>query len=194
MTPHGRRFNPAEAHKLEDPERLVWMPPDEILACLPLGADATVADVGAGTGYFAIPMAARVKRVLAVDVSPEMLQLLRGKLSRAGAPRNIELVEGSADRTSLADSSCDLVFLANVWHEIENSGRVLEEMRRILKPGGTVGILDWRPDVDRPPGPPIEHRVAPAAVARTLETAGWAPYIVQNIGRYSYIVVASFGR
>ncbi len=170
------------------------MPVDEILSYLPLHADATVADIGAGTGYFAIPLAQRVQRVLAVDVQPEMLELLRKKLSQPGLPRNIECIEGSAAGTSLNSSTCDAAFLANVWHEIEDTGAVLNEVRRILKPDGIVGILDWRPDVDRPPGPPLDHRVAPGTVAKTLTAAGWAPNVVQNVGRYSYMVVANAKR
>jgi ubiquinone/menaquinone biosynthesis C-methylase UbiE len=190
MTAHERRFDPSAAFKLEDPERRVWLPPDDILARLPLRADLTVADIGAGTGYFAIPLAGRVKRVFAVDVQPEMLELLRSKLSSSGSPANIELVHGSADRTSLESSSCDLVFLANVWHEFDDTAEVLREVRRILKPEGSLAILDWRPDVDRPPGPPLEHRVAPDAVHKTLSAAGWAPQPAQNVGRYSYLILA----
>ncbi len=190
MTAHDRRFNPSEAHKLEDPERRVWLPPDEILGRLPLRPAMTVADVGAGTGYFAIPLAERVRRVLAVDVQPEMLHLLRHKLSQPGSPPNIELVHGSAGRTSLASSSCDLAFLANVWHEFDDTAGVLAEMRRILKPEGSLAILDWRPDVDRPPGPPLEHRVAPDQVEQALSAAGWVPQPSANVGRYSYLLLA----
>ncbi len=115
------------------------MPVDEILAHLPVSAEATVADIGAGTGYFAIPLARRVQRVLAVDVQPRMLELLRNKLLQPGSPRNLELVEGSAASTSLASARCDLVFLANVWHEIDNSDDVLAEMRRIFETRGQSG-------------------------------------------------------
>ncbi len=100
MTAHDRVFKPSEAHRLEDPERRVWLPPEEVLCRLRLHAAATVADIGAGTGYFALPLAKHVQRVMAVDMQPEMLQLLREKLAQPGAPNNVDLVQGAAANTT----------------------------------------------------------------------------------------------
>src|ERR1700745_3894965 len=99
-------FDPASAHKLENPERLTWMPPDEVITLLALESGNDVADIGAGTGYFALPMAKAVDpgKVYAVDLQPEMLNLLRQKLSAPGAVRNVELVEGDASATTLRDA------------------------------------------------------------------------------------------
>ena len=91
---NDRVFKHTEAHKLEDPERLKWLPAAEILAHLRVAPGMKVADVGAGTGYFSIPIARAVGalgHVFAVDLQPEMLALLRGKLS---------------DQTHLAISPC----------------------------------------------------------------------------------------
>jgi ubiquinone/menaquinone biosynthesis C-methylase UbiE len=189
MTAHDRVFKASEAHKLEDPERLVWLPPQEVLGALPLDAGATVADIGAGTGYFALPMARRVERVFAVDMQPEMLELLRAKLASPDAPRNVSLVQGAADRTTLAGASCNVALLANVWHELDDHAAVLRESARILKPRGTLAILDWRPDVDRPTGPPLEHRIAAEQVRSAAAAAGWIAAPPKNIGRYSYLVL-----
>src|SRR5689334_18193385 len=108
--PHGHHhhshklFDPASAHKLEDPERLTWMPPDEVVALLGISRGIDVADIGAGTGYFALPIAvaAAPGRVFAVDLQPEMLKLLDQKLGAPEAPDNIQLVEGDASATTLA--------------------------------------------------------------------------------------------
>ncbi len=198
MNPHSSRnertFDPAQAAKLDDPERLLWLPPADVVAALDLRPGLDVADVGAGNGYFAIPIARAVAsgRVFAVDFEPRMLEILRSRLVAAGAS-NVATIEGSAHATSLREASCDLVFLANLWHELDDHERALSECARILRPGGGIGILDWRPDVSRPPGPPLEHRIAPETVASLLLAAGWRPPRVTSIGSYHYLVVASAG-
>src|SRR5690242_9138828 len=132
---HDRLFDHSKAHKLEDPERRIWLPIDDVLKALDLQPGMRVADIGAGTGYFAIPISEKIGQagqVFAVDLQPEMLALLRGKLDRKESPKNIELRKGEASRTTLDNESVDLAFLANVWHEIEDLPSVLREMRRIL--------------------------------------------------------------
>lgn len=188
-----RTFNASEAHKLEDPERLLWLPPGEVIARLPVKIGMMVADIGAGTGFFAIPFARHIGpdgRVFAVDLQREMLDILQSKLSGAGMPGNIGLHPGTATATGLIDRSVDLVFLANIWHELDDHPAVLGEAARILAPGGRISVLDWRPDVERPPGPRLDHRIAMDKVELTLSTAGWRCLICDLIGRHSYLVVA----
>lgn len=190
---HDRRFDPSQAHKLEDPERLTWMAPQEILGALDITHGMTVADIGAGTGYFAIPLAHAVGtqgKVLAVDVSGQMLQYLREKLSQTGAPENIELLEAEATSSGLPTASCDLVFYANIWHEIEDHLQALREASRILRPKGRIAILDWSPEATRPPGPPIEHRLARSAVEKMVSDSAWPVLKSREIGAYSYLIVA----
>jgi ubiquinone/menaquinone biosynthesis C-methylase UbiE len=189
---HDRLMPASRAHRLDAPERLRFLPPDTVLNLLALKPGAIVADVGAGTGYFSLPIADAVGpegRVFAIDIQQEMQALLREKLQRAGTPKNIDLVLAPADSTPLADETCDVVFLANVWHELPNHVRALNEFRRILKPGGTVAILDWRPDTIHPPGPPIEHRIAPEKVHRDLESNAFACQSTAHVGTYSYLVI-----
>lgn len=187
---HSRVFDPAQAHKLEDPSRLEWLPPDEILRHLQLAPEMAVADIGAGSGYFALPLARAVRQVYAVDLQPQMLAMLAGKLKAPGAPANVELVEGEAAATGLAEHSCDRVLLANIWHELPDTRAALREMGRILKPGGRIAILDWRPDAEHPPGPPPEHRVALENVLDTLHRNGWVARAGLRAGRYHYLALA----
>ena len=69
-------------------------------------------------------------------------------------------------------------------------GTVLAEIRRILRPGGRVR-LDWRTDVPNPPGPPLEHRVAPSEAEAMLKGDNWRNVSVRHLGLYSYLLVAS---
>lgn len=186
-------FKASDAHKLEDPERLKWLPVDDILARIGLRRSMTAADIGAGTGLFAIPMARAVGeagRVYAVDVQPEMLDLLREKLARADAPPNVETVRGDAAATQLPGGCCDLVLAANVWHEIEDRRAALAEFARILSPGGRLALVDWRHDAGPPPGPPAAHRVPMRDAIFTLEHEGWELHHYGEAGPYRYLLIA----
>lgn len=188
---HERRFHPSRAHLLENPERKTWLPPDTVVSALRLRPGEDVVDVGAGTGYFALPIAAAVGaagHVFAVDVSPEMLDLLRGKLPHAGLA-NVQCVEGEASATHLPAQCAALVFMANVWHEFDDHAAVLAEARRLLQPEGRIALLDWRPDADPEHGPPIEHRVPATAAQASLQAAGFTIDHAENTGRYSWLVI-----
>ena len=191
MTAHERMFRHHHAHKLDNPERQQWLPVDAVLQRLAVRPGMRVADIGAGTGYFALPLARAVLpggRIFAVDMQPEMLDLLRARL----APElPVVLVEGEATRTTLADASVDLVFIANVWHELDDRTAALAEASRILRPGGRLALLDWRADVAQPPGPPLAHRVPQPAVAALLQEQGWSVDASEPAGSFSYLVLAT---
>jgi len=190
---HEKRFKHTESHKLEDPERLIWLPPGEVIAHLGLRPGIRVVDIGAGTGYFAIPIAREILpggRVTALDVEAEMLAKLKAKLDLPDAPGNIDLVQGEAENTTLESGCYDVVLLAQIWHEIDDRKAALAEARRILGRDGRIAILDWRPDADRPPGPKIEHRIPAEAARAELTESGWLVDHQSNIGQYSYLIVA----
>lgn len=171
---------------------MTWLPPAEVILALGLEAGESVADIGAGTGYFTLPMANAVGssgRVYAVDAQPQMLELLRQKLDPA-ANSNIELVQAEADSTQLPASSCDLVYLANVWHEFDDRPAVLREARRVLKDSGRIAILDWRPDVEPEHGPPLAIRLTAQSAVAELAAAGFGGQSQRDIGKYSWLVQA----
>ena len=185
-----KRFNASQAHRLDAPERRMWLPPDEIVEALHVRVGEMIADIGAGTGYFALPLAKAAGaegKVYAVDAQEEMLAYLRQKLA-AGMEGRIELVRAEADATGLPDGCCNLVFLANVWHEFADHGAVLREVRRILQRGGRIAILDWRPDVEREAGPPLEHRIPAADAEHTVQAAGFGLTSNAHAGKYSWLV------
>ena len=170
------------------------MPPLEVIEILDLQEGMTITDIGSGTGFFALPFARAVGaegRIRAVDLQAEMVEILRSKLSDPGAPSNVTCSQGTAHRTGLPDRSCDLAFLGNLWHELDGHGRVLEEVARILRPGGRIAILDWRKNVSQPPGPPLDHRVESSEVERSLLSRGWTNIGFCLVGKYSYLVTAS---
>ena len=189
---NDRTFHHQHAHKLDAPERNSWLAPAEVVKALGIRAGEQVADLGAGTGYFALPFAAAAGAagwVAAVDLQPEMLALLHDKPVQPGAAV-IARVLGSAIQTGLPGGAFDLVFLGNVWHELDDLDTVIAEARRLLRPGGRIAILDWRSDVTQPPGPPLEHRIPVGLVVERLRSLG-LDAIAQDVGRFSYLVLTS---
>ncbi|HUV69035.1 MAG TPA: class I SAM-dependent methyltransferase [Terracidiphilus sp.] len=187
---HDRRFAASQAHRLDDPARKVWLPHAEVLGALGLHPGDTVADIGAGTGYFSLPIAQAVSpggRVYAVDAQEEMLSWLKQKLNMAGIA-NVDLVQAEAESTTLPSSSCDCYFMANVWHELEDCGAAVQEARRSLRPGGKVAVLDWRPDVEPAHGPPLAHRLSPSHAMEHLRAAGFDAVSHMHVGQYAWLV------
>jgi ubiquinone/menaquinone biosynthesis C-methylase UbiE len=185
---HDRMFKHDHAHKLDDPERQKWLPAAAVVEKLALEPGTRVADIGAGTGYFAIPMARAGAEVVAVDMQKEMLDMLRSRLAPAD---RVTLVLGEATKTTLADASVELAFLANVWHEIDDQPAALAEIERVVGPHGRVAIVDWRPDAEQTNGPPRDHRIAASDVVASLRARGWKVESPANIGLYHYVVLAS---
>jgi ubiquinone/menaquinone biosynthesis C-methylase UbiE len=187
---NDRLMNVSMADRLDNPERLLWLPPATVLGTLSIQPGDTIADIGAGTGYFSLPLAEAAGPsglVYAVDCQAEMLGRLELKLDK-GDISNIRVVHADADSTGLPNASCDLVFMANVWHEFEDHSAVLLESKRILKAGGRISILDWRPNVEPEPGPPLHHRLSSSDAVEDLQSAGFLEVTQSNVGKYSWLV------
>lgn len=188
-----KTFSVADAHRLDDPERLKWLPPGEIVAALDLKPGEAVADIGAGTGYFSLPMARVVGtdgRVYAVDFQTGMLDILGQKLLEPRAPTNVVPVHGSAERTTLPGACADIVLMSNVWHEVENHGPMLREVARVLRSHGRFAVLDWRADCPPPPGPPADHRISSESVEKALRENGFPVERSGHVGKYGYLVIS----
>ena len=186
-----RRFDPKGLAKLEDPGREQKFPVDAVLDAAGVFSMLNIADIGAGSGYFTLPMARRVTpgKVYAVEPAAEMREVLRGKLAAGAAPNNVELVAGEDSATGLPEASCDLIFLSAVWHEIDDHAAALREFSRIAAPNAKLAIVDWRPDATPPPGPPVGHRIARDEVERRLEESGWGIVKSDVVSDWTYIVV-----
>ena len=187
---HNRRFPSSEAYRLDLPARRIWLPPADVLVAMNVHSGQTVADVGAGTGYFSLPLADAVGlqgKVYAIDAQNEMLALLRHKLDDA-AILNVELIHAEAGNTTLPTGSCELLFTANVWHEFDDRSAVLKEAARVLKVGGQIAILDWRTDAPPEPGPPVAHRLHSSNAVDALRSQGFQNITVSFVGLYSWLV------
>lgn len=185
MAHHDRAFRFDHHSKLDSDERRRHQPPGPLVALLASSDPAVIADLGAGTGYFALPLAEALPaaRVLALDLEPRMLALLGERAAERGLAERIERrpVE-AAPRLPLADGEADAALLASLWHELPEPAATLAELARALAPGGRIVVCDWSPEGSTEHGPPADHRLPAAHCERALAAAGWTA--VERHGLY----------
>jgi SAM-dependent methyltransferase len=174
----GRKYahvmGAAGADWLVRPERELEENPDLAVSLLGIKPGMTVADVGAGVGYYSIKFAAKVGpsgKVLATDLQPEMLRLMRLRLEREGVT-NIEPILGSETESKLPGASIDMAVLVDVYHEFSEPRKMLASLRRALKPDGRLILLEFRKE---DPKVPIreEHKMSVAVVKQELMADGF---------------------
>lgn len=155
----------------DDPARDAWQRPDELVRWLALAPTARVADIGAGTGYFAVRLARAVAngRVWAEDIEPSLVAHMQQRFARENISNAFASL-GTEESPLLAEP-VDLVLVVDTYHHISNRAAFFQRVRDRLRPGGRVVIVDFRED--SPMGPPREHRLAPAVVTREMTEAGF---------------------
>jgi SAM-dependent methyltransferase len=186
---HDHRFSDAEkwARIFDDPEREAWQKPDEVIRTLRLPAEATVADIGAGTGYFAVRLARAVPkgRVFAVDAEPDMVRYLGERAKREGLA-NLVPVQAGPDDPKLP-APVDVVLLVNTYHHVPARVEYFRRLSASLKQGGRVAIIDYRPEA--PMGPPPATRVPSTVVTEELLRAGYVLVASHSMLPYQYFLV-----
>jgi ubiquinone/menaquinone biosynthesis C-methylase UbiE len=170
---HGRLFPPEDLGVLEGPDRDAWQMPDAVMDALGVADGSSVADIGAGGGWFTVRLARRVGpngTVYAQDVQPQMLEAIRRRVEREGL-RNVRTVKGDATNPRLLPSSVDAIIIVDAYHEFENPVALLGHLARALKPGGRLGVVNFTKQGGGP-GPPAEERVEGSRVVREAALAG----------------------
>jgi ubiquinone/menaquinone biosynthesis C-methylase UbiE len=167
------RFDDPEkyAKSFDDPARDAWQMPDRVIEALKLSPTASVADIGAGTGYFTVRLAKAVPRgtVYAVDVEPKMLDYLRKRAAGAGLT-NVVAVQ--ADGTSSRiPKRVDVALVVDTFHHIPDRPEYFRELAKVLTPEGRVAIVDFRKD--SPEGPPPEFRFEALQIVTEMTQAGY---------------------
>ncbi len=160
---------------LERDERAVEERPDLLLRALALKQGMTVADIGAGTGYYSWRIAQRILpsgRVLAVDVQPEMLALLDREMKKRGVS-NVSGILGTTIDPRLPAASVDVALLVDVYHEFDRPREMLDAIVRSLKPDGRVVFVEYRAEDPNVPIKP-HHKMTEAQVRREATAAGLA--------------------
>lgn len=192
----GRLFPPEDLPLLEGPDREAWQKPDQIMDALAIADGATVADLGAGGGWFTVRLARRVGPhglVYAEDIQPQMIESITRRVQREGL-RNVKPITGTAGDPRLPEGRVDAVLIVDTYHEIEDpKDRVslLSNVARALSPKGRVGIVDYTKE-GFGPGPDMDRRVDPEKVIGDAAAAGLRLLKRETFLRYQYLLV--FGR
>ncbi len=149
-----------------------------------------LADLGCETGYFTIPASQRVKKVFAIDVQKEILNIVRQKIKKQKLT-NIEAILSEEASIPLSDNSVDVLLIANVFHELEDRSSILKEGKRILSGNGILVIVDWK-KIEMDFGPPIEERLTAEEVISICKNNGYEIREQSDAGPYNYLLI--FGK
>ena len=177
---------------LEDPKRDEYQKPHEVMMALSLKPGETVADIGSGSGYFTLRIAAHVGdtgRVFAVDIDPAMIRFLNRRIRDAGV-RNVQTILAEPADPLLPDASVDRFVIVDTWHHIEKPLDYLALMRRMLKPGGQVVMIDFQKR-ELPLGPPMAMKIAREDLVRQMEANGFHLVKEHTFLPYQYFLVFS---
>jgi ubiquinone/menaquinone biosynthesis C-methylase UbiE len=172
----GREISQVLGHRgirwLERPEREREEFPEVVIAHLDLEPDDVVADVGAGSGYFSVRIASHVPRgrVLAVDVQPEMIEVLQRRRRDTGFAQ-LTPVLGSVTDPKLPHGEVDVVLMVDAYHEFSHPREMMEAIVRSLAPGGRVVLVEYRGE-QRGTGVLPLHQMTEAQVRKEMAAVG----------------------
>jgi ubiquinone/menaquinone biosynthesis C-methylase UbiE len=185
---HGRLFPPQDLGLLEGPDRDAWQRPEQIMDHLGIAEGSVVADLGAGGGWFTIRLMRRVGPnglVFAQDIQREMIEAIKHRVAREQL-KNVRFVLGTSRDPKLTEP-VDVVLIVDAYHEMDDPQALLRNVRKSLKPGGRVGIVEFTKN-GHGPGPPMDQRVDPERMIRDAEAAGLRLQSKGDFLRYQYLL------
>ena len=173
-----RQIAPAMSYVYADwltrPEREQEEQPDRVVKALKIPKGATVIDLGAGVGYFTWRLAKRVGpegKVIATDIQQEMLDMLARNMRRRGI-ENVEIILSTQQDPRLPQGAADLVLLVDVYHELAFPASTMGHVRRALKPGGRLVVVEYRKEDPWIPIHPL-HKMTLEQVRAEIEPTGF---------------------
>lgn len=175
----GHKFDPRNFEKLDNPERLSVFDPENLFAGLPLPPGAHLLDIGVGTGFYLQALsrlAGPCGTVTALDTEPEMLDHAARRIARL-ALTNVTLMRSAEDELPLEGGTVDFALLAFVYHEIADPAVLMADLRRVVKNGGRVCIVEWT-KAERDKGPPSDHVPSLEAIRENVESCG---FVVERV-------------
>lgn len=175
---------------LDRPEREAEEAPSQAIAALKIAPGSVVADVGAGSGYYTVRLSEVVGpggRVVATDLQPGMLDLIRAKVVRLGLA-NVTLVQGRPDDPVLPAATFDLIVMVDVYHELASPQIFVRKLREALKPGGRLVLIEFRLEDPRVPIREV-HKMSVAQVREELGADGFQIDRVIDVLPWQHIIV-----
>ena len=168
--------------RMEDSKRDEWQLPHLVIMALDLKPDEVVADIGAGSGYFARRFAKHAGAVYAVDIDVSALSR-----ARKDAPANLRFIIAAPDDPKLPADSVDTIFFCNVLHHIEGRPTYYKKLDRALKPRGRIVMIDFHKK-PLPVGPPEKMKLTAEEVVAELDAAGFRKTRQHDILPYQYFL------
>jgi len=159
---------------LERAERESEEQPQLVIDALEIKPGQTIADLGAGSGYYSFriaPLVGPAGKVLAIDIEPRMLEAIAERARREHVG-NVATVHSSAQDPNLAPGSVDLLFMVDVYHELEYPYEMMTKVRAALKPGGRVALIEYRAEDPEVAIKPL-HKMSERQVRREMQAAGF---------------------
>ena len=171
----------------------LWPDPAGVLVAVGVEPAMEVIDLCSGDGWFTLQIARIARRVIAIDIDPDLLEVTRHRLAESGVT-NCRFVAGDAyDLARLVPEPVDFVFLANAFHGVPDRPRLARAVREVLKPGGRLAIVNWhrRPREEtvvlgEPRGPNTELRLSPKQTVEAVEASGLRHIALIDIPPYHY--------
>jgi len=188
-----KKFNPEKLHKLNNPERLSYLPPDTIWEQINLPDARVMLDIGAGTGFYSIPFAAFMNKgkVYACDISSIMLDWIKENVIPAH-PAIIPVLM-KENHVPLEDHLADIIVMINLHHELDKPVKMLKECYRLLQTGGKIAIIDWKKE-KMPIGPPFEIRCTTEEVKQQLRESAFSNIKIIDVFSKNLMLIAEKGR
>ena len=184
-------FDPARVERLRDPERLEYFNPARIWEVLQPESDCTLIDIGAGVGFLTLPFAEKFPdaKVFGCDILDGMVGLLRDEAKQRGID-NLDALLMSPNHVDLHDDVADFIVMTQVHHELDTPEPLLAECKRVLKPDGTIAIVDWA-DEENGKSPPLGRRVPVALIGTQLRSNGFHHIETHDVYAYHTFVTAT---
>jgi predicted methyltransferase len=189
----GHLFPPENLGLLESPDRAAWQKPEQIMDALGIADGSTVADIGAGAGWFTIQLARRVGPngvVYAQDVQRQMLEAIRRRVSREGL-QNVQARLGSGTDPNLPARAIDAILVVDVYPEVDDRVTFLRNLSGALKPNGRIGVVNYKPGQGGPGPSSMANegvRVDMAAVEADARAAGLRVLARESLP-FQYLIV-----
>ncbi|MEZ4906716.1 MAG: class I SAM-dependent methyltransferase [Saprospiraceae bacterium] len=185
-----RKFNPEKQKKLNNPQRLIELPPEFIVEKLNIADPHYIVDIGAGTAFYSRQFARLFPeaQVVSCDISDVMLNWIEENV--VPEYNNISTHYMQESNTGLDSGVADFVLMINLHHELESRSDMMKECCRLLKPGGKLAISDWKKE-ETVGGPPLQIRLSTDEVAKDLEIAGFKNIQVYNELQNNFLVIGT---
>ena len=187
----AHKFDPKHAHKLDAESFRKEIDPSAVLKNLGLTPKDIFIDIGCGTGYYLKAAASKIARpdaLYGLDTSGKMLRFLK-KHTDAEILARVKLLKSREYSFPLPDALGSFVLLSTVLHEVDDKVLLLAEVRRVLKPGGRIGVIEFEKK-ETPHGPPLHHRISAEETAEWLSAAGFSRISLTSVTGELYACTA----